>query len=321
MGLAYFYYNRGKLRSAEKILRELGEQTRGNPEIIRSLIRLYIEPKKYAEAVILIEGMLKGAPDNSELHYMAGVAFEGIKDEKMTLKHLRQVRQDSRFYQNAAVHIAFLYQEKGETEKAISFLEEVIGKIPDNPDFHMYLGGFYEDAKNYEKAEASLQKGLELDTDNTRIWFRLGVIYDKWERKSDSIRVMQKVIELEPENSNALNYLGYTYADMGVKLDEAESLIRRALEQKPDDGYITDSLGWVFYKRGEYEEALVHMRRAVELVPDDPVILEHMGDVYLKLGQKEKALEFYKKSLSHQKEDKEKRIETEQKIRELGGAL
>jgi Tfp pilus assembly protein PilF len=80
-------------------------------------------------------------------------------------------------------------------------------------------------------------------------------------------------------------------------------LIRRALELKPDDGYITDSLGWVFYKRKDFEKALPIMKKATKLVPDDPIILEHLGDVYLQLNDKENAMKSYQKSLEHQKKD------------------
>jgi len=88
------------------------------------------------------------------------------------------------------------------------------------------------------------------------------------------------------------------------------------LKYKPDDGYITDSLGWVYYKKGEYEKALEYLQKAIGIVPDDPIMLEHLGDAYLKLNDKTNALKFYKKSLENKEKDKE---ELEKKIRELSG--
>ena len=116
---------------------------------------------------------------------------------------------------------------------------------------------------------------------------------------------MQKVIALDPKNANALNYLGYTYADMGENLDEAESLIREALKHKPDDGYITDSLGWVLYKKGLFQEALIYLEKAVQLTSEDPIILEHLGDAYLKVDDKENALKYYQESLRKKTKDTE----------------
>jgi Tfp pilus assembly protein PilF len=149
-----------------------------------------------------------------------------------------------------------------------------------------------------------LQDGIKLDAKHVRLYFRLGVVYDKSGNKDDSIETMKKLIQLDPKNANALNYLGYTYADLGKNLDEAERLVKEALTYKPDDGYITDSLGWVYYKKGKYDKALELLKKAASLVPEDPIILEHLGDAYLKKNNEAKALEYYKRSLLHQKKDK-----------------
>jgi tetratricopeptide (TPR) repeat protein len=127
---------------------------------------------------------------------------------------------------------------------------------------------------------------------------------------------MKVVIGIDPKHANALNYLGYTYAELGENLDEAERLIKAALKEKPDDGYITDSLGWVYYKKRLYTKALKYLEKAVSLVPDDPTILEHLGDVYLEMSNKEKALEFYQRSLNKKKKDT---ADLEKKIQGLMG--
>ena len=173
-----------------------------------------------------------------------------------------------------------------------------------------------ERQEQYEQAEALFNRGLQKDPENVDLLFRLGVIYDKTGQKDAVIEQMKTVISIEPKNANALNYLGYTYAEMGKNLDEAERLIKVALEEKPDDGYITDSLGWVYYKKGLFKKAVKYLEKAVSLVPDDPIILEHMGDAYFKISQKEKALQFYKRSLSKKKKDRE---HLEKKIQELTG--
>jgi len=178
----------------------------------------------------------------------------------------------------------------------------------------LYLGSFYEEIEAYADAETALNKGLNLDPKHVRIHFRMGVVYDKWGKKNESIAYMRKVIALDPENANALNYLGYTYADMGENLDEAESLIRKALKHKPDDGYITDSLGWVLYKKGLYQESLVYLEKAVTLTSDDPIILEHLGDAYLKLNDIENAIKYYRESLEIKTDDTES---LENKLNEL----
>jgi Tfp pilus assembly protein PilF len=125
---------------------------------------------------------------------------------------------------------------------------------------------------------------------------------------------MKAVIRVDPKNANALNYLGYTYADLGQNLDEAERLIKTAMQYKPNDGYITDSLGWVYFKKGRFAEALEMLTKAIALVPEDPIILEHLGDIHVKMNDVIKAPQYYQRSLELRKKDKSV---IEQKIHEL----
>ncbi|CAD7782784.1 MAG: Photosystem I assembly protein Ycf3 [Candidatus Methanoperedenaceae archaeon GB50] len=115
--------------------------------------------------------------------------------------------------------------------------------------------------------------------------------------KDMCIKEMRQTISLDPNHAEALNYLGYTYAEMGENLEEAERLIKRALEIKPEDGYIIDSLGWVYYQRGEYKKALEILKKAHKLASKDPIITEHLGDVYSKNGLYQEALKYYRQAL------------------------
>jgi Flp pilus assembly protein TadD len=215
------------------------------------------------------------------------------------------------------VHIAFILQEQGKTGEAIEQLNGVIQGDPENVELKYYLATVYEEARNFGEAERLLLLAIEKDPSNTRFHFRLGVVYDKQKKKDASIAAMRKVIELDPKDANALNYLGYTYADLGQNLDEAERLVLEALKYKPNDGYITDSLGWVYYKKGEYEKALAYLKKAGELSNEDPVIMEHIGDTYLKLNDKANSLKYYQKSLSKREKEKDKDPEKEKEKNEL----
>jgi len=314
IGLGYYYHTTGGLSDSEHLLKDLGIRSLSDPKVIKSIIQFYFDKKKYDSAIIILEGMRKGAPDSSDIHYLKGVAFDRKGDEDRALKHFQQVRPKSKFYQNAAVHISFLYQEQGKIKEAIDFLKQVIQNVPDNPELMIYLGSFYEETGELAKALETLKQGIKIDPDNSKLHFRLGIVYDKLGRKDDSIETMKTVIKLDPKNASALNYLGYTYADLGKNLDEAERLIKEALKYRPNDGYITDSLGWVYFKKGLYTKALKLLEKAISLAPDDPIILEHLGDTYLRMNSKEKALQFYKNSLLKRKKDK---TGIEKKIQEL----
>ncbi|MDJ0721314.1 MAG: tetratricopeptide repeat protein [Desulfobacterales bacterium] len=304
-GYALFLRDSGREAKAEEILRARASDISQN-DLIRGIYRFYIEPERYRDAIFLLTPLIALHPDYIDLHYLLGVSFNGLNDSARALTAFRSVSPSSRFYGEATLQIASRHAEEDRFDQAIAHLEAALAKQPANTEFLLYLGYYYEEAERFEEAERYLLRVIEAVPDSEQAHFRLGVVYDKMKRKEDSIAAMQRVIAINGDHANALNYLGYTYADMGINLDEAEALIRRALELRPDDGYITDSLGWVFYKKGNYEEALKWLLKASELVPDDPVISEHVGDAYLKLGDKANALIYYLKSLSLRKEDSER---------------
>ena len=122
---------------------------------------------------------------------------------------------------------------------------------------------------------------------------------------------MSKAIAINPSNAPALNYLGYSYAEEGTHLDEAEKLIKRALVIEPEDGFYVDSLGWVYYQKGEYQKAVDQLERAVNLTGSDPTITEHLGDAYNKVGKERDA--------RHQYEDALKRTQDADQIRASQG--
>jgi tetratricopeptide (TPR) repeat protein len=305
MELALYYHDHGAQQESKQILTSLGARIGQEPEILRKVVRAYLDPKKYDESIIVLQGMRLGAPQSSDISYLLGVAYDGRKQYKVSVHHLKQVRDDSRFFENAVVHITAIYQEEGEIDQAEAYLKAVLERHPDNTEFLLYMGSLYEEKEQFEQAEKTLLKGLSIDPKHVRLRFRLGVVYDKWQRKDDSIREMKKVIELAPDNASALNYLGYTYADLGIHLEEAETLIKEALKHKPDDGYITDSLGWVYFKMGRYEEALAILKKAAKLTPDDPIIMEHVGDAFAKLKDNANAVKYYRLSLEKGNTDPE----------------
>ena len=314
IGLGFYYHENGMTKKAENMFKQLGEKSKTNPAVLKIITHFYMNNRQFDLIKVVTEGMLKGDPNNSNIHYLAGIACDKTNKKKQALKHFEKVLPDSNFFYNSAVHISFIYMEQGKPHQAISYMEEVIKKIPDNPLLFFYLGSFYEEIQAFEKAEAVLNQGIKIDPDNVELHFRMGIIYDKWNKKEKSIEKMKQVLTIEPDNAEALNYLGYTYADLDQNLDEAEMLVKKALKHKPGDGYIIDSLGWVYFKKGLYQKALPLLIKAAGIVPDDPLILEHLGDAYLMTDDKKKALETYRDSLKKKKKDKD---ELEKKILEL----
>ena len=289
---------------AGQVLARAGAQCYNDPSFFRLMGQEYLDEDRNDEAVTILEGMLKGAPDISSLSYILGLALEGRGDKGEAILRYRQVADPSKFYAPAIIQAAILYQEMGQTDSAVGLIKTALEKRPDTPELYLYLGMFHEEKNRLDDAVKAFQEGLRRNGKDVQLHFRMGVVLDKLGNRDGSIEQMKTVLGIDPKHVNALNYLGYTYADMNINLDEAETLIKNALVNKPDDGYITDSLGWVFFKKGDLDQALECLEKAVRLVPDDPTILEHLGDVYLKLKQEKKALGFYQRSLSLKRDDK-----------------
>ena len=314
MELARLYVDQGQVAEAEPLFRELARRSLSDLQVAREVVRRYIDPKLYAQAAVILAGILENGPAGRDLNYLLGVAYEGLQDTERAILEMKKLSLVDRFYPDAVVRIAFLYQEQKQVNKAIAHLERAISLSPGKAEFYFFLGTLYEETGDLKQALSTLLKGQEREPDNLKIQFRIGIVHDKMGDKQKSIAAMKQVIRMDGNHASALNYLGYTYADMGKNLDEAEALISKALKIKPEDGYITDSLGWVYYQKGRYAEALEMLLKAVTLVSDDPIILEHLGDAYLKMDERGKALESYRRARKVKEKDYEA---LEQKIRAL----
>ena len=316
LGMALHYYKINKKEKSANLFTELGRDVETNSRLVMVAVDEYLSRKKYKDAVIVFSQMLKGDPESSTLNFFAGMAYEAIEDFKKAIFLYLKIRPNHSQYKKTILNIAFLYKKLGEEQTAINYLESKYKTLPKDIDIIIYLASFYEKDESYKKAITLLKKGLEDSPENTSLLFRLGAVQDKAGLKEESISTMKKIIEIDPKDASALNYLGYSYADLGIKLDEALLLIKRAYELKPDDGYITDSMGWVYYKKGNYKEAVKYLEKAAELTSFETIISDHLGDAYQKTNQLNKAINTYKKAISNARDDdKEKVIELKKKIK------
>jgi tetratricopeptide (TPR) repeat protein len=202
--------------------------------------------------------------------------------------------------------MAIIYYNNEDFDTGIAVLTEAMRIVPDATKLELipYLSSFYKEKEMTDEAIALIREGLAIDPENVALLFELGVIYDRLNKTDLAVEQMEAILILNPEHADALNYLGYTYADKGINLDEAEVMIKKALEYKPDNGYIIDSLGWLYFRQGHFEDALIQLKRAVALIPDDPIVLEHLGDIYMQMNDPVKALAYYKQALEKKDTDK-----------------
>jgi tetratricopeptide (TPR) repeat protein len=315
---ALLYQKTGQSGLAARLFKDLGDEARHNTRLLMTAVDLYLSQNRYEDAVLVFSGMSQADPENDNFNFFLGMAYESSQNPELAVAHYLKVSPAHPQYKKTLLTIAFLYREMDQSQKAVAFLEQHHRQSPEDIDILTYLAAFYEKENQLEKAMTLLSKGLEDAPENTSLLFRLGAVQDKAGLKDESIATMKQVIHLDPEDASALNYLGYTYADLGIHLDQAETLIRKALEIRPDDGYIIDSMGWVYYRQGQYDKAVDYLERAAQLTDYEAIIAEHLADAYLKNGQPFKALETYHRSLARaETSDTELISRVTGKIREL----
>jgi Flp pilus assembly protein TadD len=153
--------------------------------------------------------------------------------------------------------------------------------------------------------------------------FALGAAYERAGQPEVAVAQMRALLAVNPDHAEALNFVGYSYAEQGVRLDEAERLVRRALELKPRSGHILDSLGWVLFRRGDARRAVEALEQADTLAGPDATILEHLGDAYRATARPGDAARAYRRALASVGEELpsdqgKRRASLERKLRELG---
>lgn len=181
------------------------------------------------------------------------------------------------------------------------------------------LGNILRARKQYADAVEVYNRAIDMiakpDRRHWVYYYARGTSYERLKNWPPAEADLKKALELYPDQPLVLNYLGYSWIDQGIHLDEGMRLIERAVAVKPDDGYIVDSLGWAHYKRGNYAEAVRYLERAVELRPDDPVLNDHLGDALWKVGRQREAKFQWDQSLSL-KPEAEDALKTRRKLEE-----
>ncbi len=318
--LVALYSKQGLKEKSEGQVKEIQKHsTPGAPER-QALGLIYLRQGRIEDSVAELEMIVNAWPDDDKSRYYLATAYEEKNDIESALKHFRGIPSESKYFINAQIHIAHLLTTKENFDEAIQVLENAMTLGEEKIELYLMLASVYEAKEAYDKAIAAIQEGLKLDDRNIDLIFRLGILLDKTGAKDASIEQMQKVLRIDPNHADALNYIGYTYAEQGIRLDEAMALIKKALGIRPESGYIMDSLGWVYYKKGDYDNAIRHLENAVKLTPDDPTINEHLGDAYLKMKDYKNALTYYQKALSlgspMEKQLKEKIIDVEELLKQ-----
>lgn len=222
---------------------------------------------------------------------LAQALIQGDRPEE-ALRVLNEVPDSSPFHSGARGQMASILQQEGRTQEALSIAS---GALAANPErgLSLQVADIYRSLERYAEAEAILTRIIEADAaegrSDWRVIFVRGAARERQAKFDMAEADLKRALDLQPENATVLNYLGYSWIDRGIHLEEGFDLIRKAVALEPGSGQIVDSLGWAHYRLGQYEEAVDYLERAVALEPGDPILNDHLGDAYFKAGRQKEA--------------------------------
>jgi tetratricopeptide (TPR) repeat protein len=229
-------------------------------------------------------------PDGDALLLQLAALAEQQNDAEEAIDLYAKIPADSPMKRVADLQRGLNLADLGRRDEAISELSKLLDQQPDDMRAYLALGGVYaskEDFRNaasvYDRAVDRLKKPTKADWN---IYYQRGIAYERlkeWPKAEPNFRT---ALVLYPDQPQVMNYLGYSWVDMNMNLGQAMDLIRKAVDLRPGDGYIVDSLGWAYYKLGKFDDAVRELERAVSLKPDDAVLNDHLGDAYWRIGRK-----------------------------------
>ena len=259
------------------------------------------------QALIYAQISLYLSPNLNNTSYLLGRIFKSIKDNKRAIQYFKNVKDHSYISPDAKIAYAETIFDIDGIDNAFKILHEYTKLYPDNINFNRTIAELFYKADNFDKAieyyDLIFSKIEKIEFRHWPLFYSSGIALErgkKWKRAEKQFLLALKFV---PDNPQVLNYLGYSWIDQGININKAMDMILKAADQRPNDGYIIDSLGWAFYQTGKYEEAVINLEKAVEL-ESDSIIIDHLGDALFYSGRKLEAVFQWKRALEFEPTDK-----------------
>ncbi|MEM6464170.1 MAG: tetratricopeptide repeat protein [Pseudomonadota bacterium] len=246
-------------------------------------------------------------PENGATLVMLGNIAETINKPEKAIELYQSVSEDSIMHRVSEMQLGLNLADIGRLEESKQHLKGLIEVDPSDMRSYLAYGSVLSQAKEYRAMADNYDRAVEAigvlpDRSHWNIFYQRGIAYERlkeWEKAEPNFK---RALELSPNQPHVMNYLGYSWVDMNINLEEGMELIREAVRLRPNDGYIVDSLGWAYYRMGEYENAVRELERAAEIRPGDPTINDHLGDAYWKVGRENEARFQWERTLTMEPE-------------------
>ena len=241
-------------------------------------------------ALVYLRLSLYLRPSNDLTAVTLASLFEQLRESDQVIAAYKLVPSSSPLKLGADIQIALELDGMGKTDEAKRRLIDIVAAWPHDVEALSALAELQRSTKKYAEAAATYDKAIAAvgipQRDNWTLFYFRGICYERSKQWPKAEADFKKALELNPDQPLVLNYLGYSWADQGLNLEEAFKMLRRAAELRPNDGYIVDSLGWAHFKLGQYAEATETLEKAINLKPADPILNDHLGDAYWRVNRR-----------------------------------
>ena len=280
-----------------------------------TIARLHAGNGEHAKAVQVLEQLLEEDSLPEARLFLAQLYYRMERSDQ-ALEELQLISFHEDFYQDVLYLEVRILQEQERTDEAITIMEEMLLQHElRSPELFVILAMLYQVQDRKDMVETTYKRAMAAFPKEDKLLYEYGLYLENNGEHAAALKIMQEVIALNPDNAAALNFVGYTWADNSQHLEQALTFIQKAVDLKPDDGYIRDSLGWVLFKMGKVDMAIQELEKAIELSPRDGAIHDHLGDVYLDKGYLRKALDTYKQAEQLEQEGSDILKKIQRKIR------
>jgi len=248
-------------------------------------------------------------PEHDFTWLMIAGLYEQFQTIPKAIEALGKIGPNSPLYWQSRLRAAALDAQQEKFDQAVNRLKALVAEKPNRIDAALTLADLLRSKEKYSDAvqayDTAIMRIRNLEERHWSVFFGRGIVLERTKQWPKAEADMKKALELSPEQPHVLNYLGYSWIDQGLHLEEGMKMLQRATELRPDDGAITDSVGWAFYRLGQYDKAVEWLERAAEQKGDDATIIEHLGDAYWHVGRKREARFQWERALN-QKPDKDR---------------
>jgi len=287
-----------KYDEAYQVFEELSKLAPSNVSIQIKMALILAQQKNFDKATEMLGKILQTKPGWDQVRFQLGRILREQGRVEEAEKEFSQIHKGQDTFVNSRVMLAIMFLRTKDLGKALRYISEAIDPDTKDMDILHIKGSILEELYRYDEALKIYQRALEAEPKNSRVRYSLGNVFEKSGRRSKGLQEMERILAETPDDASAMNFIGYTMVVSGQDVEKAEKLIRRALELKPDDGYVLDSLAWVLFKTGKADESLVLLEKASQKVSSDPIVAEHLGDVLLMKQRKQEALDAYRRSVT-----------------------